>query len=175
MESIHIYKRNIRTAAYLIMLCAGLILSGACTPANSEESAATLNYEELTLLREQAEEGNATAQTNLGEIYRFGNGVRQNYEQAVRWYRKAAEQNEPLAQIYLGYMYHLGNGVPQNSFQAEYWIRSAAEQNEPWAQNNLGAMYHYGSGVQQSYDIVTEEPLLKMMPMLLLRLERILQ
>ena len=43
--------------------------------------------------RKSAEQGDAEAQYNLGNCYRYGEGVEQNYEKAVEWYRKAAEQD----------------------------------------------------------------------------------
>ncbi|MGN6843432.1 tetratricopeptide repeat protein, partial [Neisseria sp. P0021.S006] len=39
-----------------------------------------------------AEQGNAKAQFSLGKMYYKGEGVRQDYAQAVQWYRRAAEQ-----------------------------------------------------------------------------------
>ena len=45
-----------------------------------------------------AEQGNADAQYNLGVMYYNGRGVRQDYAEAVKWYRQAAEQGYPQAQ-----------------------------------------------------------------------------
>ena len=45
-----------------------------------------------------AEQGVAEAQFNLGTIYDSGQGVRQDYAEAARWYRKAAEQGNTEAQ-----------------------------------------------------------------------------
>jgi len=42
--------------------------------------------------RKAAEQGNAAAQNSLGTIYRDGEGVAPDDEEAVRWYRKAADQ-----------------------------------------------------------------------------------
>lgn len=39
-----------------------------------------------------AEQGDATAQSFLGEMYGNGQGVAKDEQQAVTWYRKAAEQ-----------------------------------------------------------------------------------
>ena len=64
--------------------------------------------------RKAAEQGNATAQTNLGYMYAEGRGVDQSYAKAVEWYRKAAEQGDALAQNKLGYMYAEGQGVDQS-------------------------------------------------------------
>jgi len=61
-----------------------------------------------------AEQGDAAAQYNLGQMYRFGKGVIQDYAEAVKWYRKAAEQGYALAQNNLGYMYANGEGVTQD-------------------------------------------------------------
>ena len=48
--------------------------------------------------RKAAEQGNANAQLNLGDLYRNGLGVRQSFEEAACWYRKAAEQGHSQAQ-----------------------------------------------------------------------------
>ena len=50
-----------------------------------------------TALREWtplADQGNASAQYNLGQIYRQGQGVPQDDKTAVKWYRLAAEQGD---------------------------------------------------------------------------------
>ena len=48
--------------------------------------------------RKAAEQGDAGAQNNLGKCYHNGQGVAQDYAQAVAWYRKAAEQGHAGAQ-----------------------------------------------------------------------------
>ena len=47
--------------------------------------------------------------------------ARQDYSEAVRWYRKAAEQGNTIAQIQLGNMYRLGKGVSQSYVMAYLW------------------------------------------------------
>ena len=39
-----------------------------------------------------AEQGDPSAQYELGEVYEFGEGVVQNDEEAFNWYLRAAEQ-----------------------------------------------------------------------------------
>ena len=51
--------------------------------------------------RKAAEQGIATAQSNLGFAYAKGEGVPQDHREAVRWYRKAAEQDYAAAQFNL--------------------------------------------------------------------------
>lgn len=61
-------------------------------------------------------------------MYEQGQGVAQNYQQAVQWYQKAANQGHAKAQGNLGYMYKNGLGVAQNLKQARYWYTKAANQ-----------------------------------------------
>ena len=54
-----------------------------------------------TALREYsvlAEQGHAKAQKNLGVMYAKGEGVRQDYKEAVKWFRKSAEQGYAVGQ-----------------------------------------------------------------------------
>ena len=66
-------------------------------------------------LREKAEKGDATAQSDLGAMYAAGDGVAKDEAEAVKWWRKAAEQGDALAQYNLGNMYADGRGVPKNA------------------------------------------------------------
>jgi TPR repeat protein len=84
-------------------------------------------------------------------MYAKGQGVPQDYVEAMKWYRKAAEQNNAAAQNDLGNMYTEGQGVPQDYVEAMKWLRKAAEQGNAAAQNNLGNMYTEGQGVPQDY------------------------
>jgi len=65
--------------------------------------------------------GNADAQNSLGVRYARGQGVPQDYAQAVSWYRKAADQVSPKAQNNLGFMYRDGRGVAQDYVAAHKW------------------------------------------------------
>ncbi|MDB4723205.1 sel1 repeat family protein [Akkermansiaceae bacterium] len=54
--------------------------------------------------RKAADQGNATAQYNLGLSYDYGEGVEKDAEEAVKWYRKAADQGIAAAQKNLGWV-----------------------------------------------------------------------
>ena len=58
-----------------------------------------------------AEQGDASAQYNLGGMYANGEGVLKDEAEAVRWYRMAANQGNASAQYNLGAMYANGRGV----------------------------------------------------------------
>jgi len=82
-----------------------------------------------------------------------GQGVPQDYAEAVKWYLKAAEQGIASAQFKLGVMYDKRQGVPQNFVEAVKWYRKAAEQGNAEAQYNLGMMYFAGLGVPKDYAV----------------------
>jgi TPR repeat protein len=91
------------------------------------------------------------AQFNLGVTYDTGRGVRQDYFEAVKWYRLASDQGDADAQFNLGGKYREGKGVLQDYVEAVKWYRLAADQGNAIAQSNLGMMYEKGEGVSQDY------------------------
>ena len=109
----------------------------------------TLVAQDINTLKQQAQKGDAQAQKNLGNMYANGQGVPQDYVQAVKWYRLAADQGYASAQYNLGVMYDNGQGVPQDYVQAVKWYRLAADQEDADAQAILGSMYKHGQGVPQ--------------------------
>lgn len=80
------------------------------------------------LFRPLADQGNATAQTNLGVMYGNGQGLPQSYAEALKWFRKAGDQGNAAAQFNLGLMYRMGQGVPRNYVLAYMWFNLAASQ-----------------------------------------------
>ncbi len=72
-----------------------------------------------------AKEGDAAAQTNVGEIFEKGLGTTPNYEAAALWYELAAKQGSTRAQFNLGTLYELGHGVPMDKVVALNWYRLA--------------------------------------------------
>jgi uncharacterized protein len=76
-------------------------------------------------LRKLAGQGDAESQSRLGYMYYQGQGVPQDYAEALKWYRLAAAQGYARAQYSLGYMYANGEGVPQDHVQAHKWLTLA--------------------------------------------------
>ena len=106
---------------------------------------------DIDSIAQKAEQGDAIAQYNLGLMYYKGQGVLQDYKEAVKWYLKAAEQGHASAQFNLGLLYYRGQGVLQDYKKASKWYRKAVEQGNAPAQVNLGRMYASGRGVIQDY------------------------
>ena len=70
-------------------------------------------------------------------MYQNGLGVRQDYEEAVRWYRESADNGNASGQYNLGYMYRHGYGVEQDYDEAVSWWIKAARQGNNNAQTEL--------------------------------------
>ena len=79
----------------------------------------------LRLFQPLADQGNAEAQYNLGNIYIMGQGVPKNDAEAAKWFRFAADQGYAPAQYNLGVLFGSGWGVPQNYGEAAKWYRLA--------------------------------------------------
>ena len=108
--------------------------------------------------QEAAQQGDTTAQNNIGVMYANGRGVDQDYDEAINWFRQAAQQgnttahnNLCLVYIHRGWRYANGRGVDQDDTQAFNWFRQAVLQGDAEAQNIVGWMYTQGRGVDQDY------------------------
>jgi TPR repeat protein len=96
--------------------------------------------------KKAADQGDASAQVSLGDIFteeRFGHV---DYPQAIDWYTKAAGQGWPGGEFGLGALYLLGQGVPQNLEEARRHLTPAANQGHAYAQFLLATMFQAGQG-----------------------------
>ena len=84
-----------------------------------------------------ADSGNPQAQSLLGLMHFFGQGVPQNYATALSWLHLAAAQGEPKAQFKLGSMHVNGQGVKRDNVRAAMWFILASESGHPQAQKAL--------------------------------------
>ena len=104
---------------------------------------------------EEEQQLSAEECNELGNKYYNGDGVAQDYEKAVKWYRKAAEQGHAEAQYHLGRYYE---DDEEDDVEADKWYikaisgyKKAAEQGCPEALYRLGKMYENGKGVTRNY------------------------
>lgn len=100
----------------------------------------------------RAEWSQSDADVFVGLSFAAGDGVPQNYEAAVKLFRKAAEAGNAEGQYLLGLAYRNGHGVPKNYSEAIKWLKKSAAQEHPEAQNTLGLFYYTGEGVSQNYE-----------------------
>jgi TPR repeat protein/serine/threonine protein kinase len=105
----------------------------------------------LAFWQRTADEGYALAQFLLASCYRSGNGIAQDYKEAINWYGKAAGQGNLEAQYQLATLLQNGEGTVRSSKQAADWYRKAAEQGSVDAQYHLAVLYENGEGVGQDF------------------------
>jgi TPR repeat protein len=149
----HMGEKMNRCVAWLAALF--LLSAYSIVHAGYDEGVAAINhgdyfsaYNEFKAL---ADQGDARAQNRVGVMNDIGQGIPQNYSEALRWYRMAAEQGLVDAQYNLALMYIKGKGVMQDTSEAMKWLLKAAEHGQPRAQNTLGYMYTTGQGIPQNY------------------------
>ena len=66
------------------------------------------------------------AQYYLGSMYANGQGLKQDFKEAAKWYERAAKQGIPQAQFRLGEIYMSGRGVPMDLERSYAWFAVAS-------------------------------------------------
>ncbi|KAF9333316.1 hypothetical protein BGZ91_011299, partial [Linnemannia elongata] len=83
----------------------------------------------------------------LGDMYRDGRGVRQDYKAAMNRYKKAADVGYAEAQCNIGQLYYNGQGVACDHYEAFRWYTLAANQGYARGIHILGILYSWGRGL----------------------------
>lgn len=84
-------------------------------------------------------------------MYYNGEGISQNFAEALKWSGKAAEKGVAFSQYMLGIMHSRGEGVTKSLSESSRWFRKAAEQGHANAHYQLGEMHKDGEGVAKDY------------------------
>jgi TPR repeat protein len=111
-----------------------------------------------------AEQGDPSAQYNLGNMFNEGHGVEQDHAEALKWFRKASEQGFADAQHSLGNMYRNGRGVTQDVVEAAEWFGMAAIQGHVEAQFTLGRLYSFSNEMREGIENDSGKPITNFMP-----------
>ena len=90
-------------------------------PAHDLQPKSASDAPTLEQLRQLADQGDPSVEYALGARYAFGDGVRQDYSEAVRWFFRAAEQGHVISQATLGAYYMAGRGVSVDLSKAYFW------------------------------------------------------
>ena len=94
--------------------------------------------------------GDSAAQYALGMRYGTGDGVRQNYNEAMSWFRQAAEQGDVRAQAKLAMWYWAGRGAQKDCSKSYYWGLLAQAGGEQSVQQMVGECASYLSDAQRA-------------------------
>ncbi len=106
-------------------------------------------------LYNQAILGNSDAQFDLGQLYHYGMGVKQNSAQAIAYYQLAALQRDVRAEYNLGILYLEGKTDPVDYEKGLSWMTDAAFKGNAYAQYALANIFLYGYYGKDS-DLVIE-------------------
>lgn len=93
--------------------------------------------------------GEAESQFKLAQKYSIGDGVTEDVDSALKWYRKAAEKGHPKAAMNMSRLYFTGNGVEQDDVRGAEWMLRAASAGDSYAAALMGMLYLGGIGVEQ--------------------------
>ncbi len=85
--------------------------------------------------------------SNIGVVYK----KTENYQQALKYYKKACELNNGFGCANLANLYYQGKGVKQNFHKAFKLYEKACDLNYMVACHNVGFMYNEGQGVRQDF------------------------
>jgi TPR repeat protein len=87
--------------------------------------------------KKAAEQGDVTAQGNLGTAYGLGTGVPKDNAESLRWRTKAAENGNAASQFSLEVFYSQGTGVPKDEAEGVKWLRKSADQGNAAVSSGL--------------------------------------
>jgi localization factor PodJL len=130
-----------------------LASQGAADPASATEGSVGRKALPSALigplsLRLAAANGDASAEFQVAARYAEGKGVQQNFQEAVKWYRRSAGRGFALSQYRLGTLHERGLGVEKDVRRAQVWYQRAASLDNVKAMHNL-AVLAAGSGSGQ--------------------------
>ncbi|MFM2141551.1 MAG: Localization factor PodJL [Verrucomicrobiota bacterium] len=104
--------------------------------------------DEITELKNRAQNGEAKAQIELAIRLRDGKGVTKNDADAMQWAHKAADAGNADAQDFVGFAYLRGAVVKRNTALAIAYFKEAADESAQ-AAFNLGQCYFGAQGTEQ--------------------------
>jgi TPR repeat protein len=133
-----------------------LTLFGVAVAGQFEDGQAAYQHQDyanaMRLLRPLAEQGNADAQFEVGQMYGENvNGVQRDYAEALKFYNLAARQGHAHAMRQLSWMYSNGYGVKEDVREGWKWLQLSAEKGDTDAQLYVGRAYSLGGFVPQDY------------------------
>jgi len=105
------------------------------------------NFEESDKwLRIAADNGNAKAQSMVGDRYYYAHDL----QESAKWYLKSAEQGYADGEFKIALAYLDGEGVIQSDSLGVSWLKKAAENEHPDAQDAMAIICGFGkNGVQK--------------------------
>lgn len=143
-------KANMRqgiVSALLALLLLSAPATADPTRRQSDENAANpAGQGRIARWQELAKRGDSDAMLQLGLLYDMGKDVQQDFDEAVRWYRKAAAAGNAVAAFDLGVLYDAGRVGTRDAAEALHWYEIAARAGSGRAAYLAGVMSEAGDG-----------------------------
>jgi len=136
--------RFIRVRQFMIV-CLLLVVAGCVTTIKNVRFVQGLDAKEagqyekafellLPVAEDDSFQFSGTAKYAIAEQLELGQGVTQNMEAAINWYKRAAADSDEttanLARYHLGYLYSQGSKVPKNLTEAFKWLDAVTGSGE---------------------------------------------
>lgn len=102
----------------ILFLFSAIMMLAMGTQKASAQQTLQQATDSVKTIYELAKKGDAAAQNQVGYWYFMGTHVKQNYEEAVKWWLLSGKQNNPYALGNLGICYQAGFGVEPDSAKA---------------------------------------------------------
>ena len=77
----------------------------------------------------------------IGRMFLRGEGMEQNFDKAMTWFRRGVANGDAMCQYQMGNMYLNGYGVRKDPVKAAEYFKVAADENYSVAQAKLGALF----------------------------------
>lgn len=152
------HRYRIPLATLILIVGSSLsVVTHAATKAERQSiyqaSKAGNHNDAFSMAQALAKTGDKWAQKMLGEYYRRGKGVTQDYVTARHWYEKAAKQGDVRSVARLGSFYYRGRGVTKDyskAFKYYHAINAYVGKKDAWVLRRIGHMYLHGQGVDKN-------------------------
>lgn len=103
-----------------------------------------------------AKQNHIQAQRRLYELFSKGEGVNQNWDEAIHWLQAAAQCGDAEAGKKLAWHYRSGTGVQEDNEQAFFTYSALAKAGDAEAQYESGNCCNYGVGTQEDKEAAFE-------------------
>lgn len=113
---------------------------GDCVEENSAEA--------FKWFMRASELGLTDAIGDVGNLYKDGNGITQDINKAIEYYKKSIARGCGWAAKNMAEIYEYGNNVEKNDQKAFEWYKKAAELGNVDAMNSVALCYHNGNGTK---------------------------
>lgn len=103
-----------------------------------------LHAESVAKLKKSCDLNNGQECANLGMLYADGEGVKQNYTKARKYFKKACDLNNGMGCSYHGIIYLRALGVKMNTSLGTKYVQRGCDLNDGEGCFQLGAFIYQG-------------------------------